>query len=64
MGFPNVEVEAMVFPSCTMFSDWRGRESVVAKGGGRAMTGVFVIFVCCLNLETLAVGSSCRGLMD
>ena len=35
-----MEVEAMVLPSCTMFSDWRGRESVVAKGCGRAMTGV------------------------
>ena len=63
MGFPNVEVEAMVLPSCTMFSDWRGRESVVAKGCGRAMTGVLVISVCCLNLDTLAMGSNCRGLM-
>ena len=50
-----------IFPSCTILSDWMGRESV-EDGGEMEYDRLLGMWCCCGQLDPLAVGSSCRTL--
>ena len=47
-----------IFPSCTILSGWRGRESV-EDGGEMEDDSLMGMWCCCGQLDPLAVGSSC-----